>query len=66
MLKHKIDTGNNNSTRVKSRRTPQCYKEEFKQLIQAHAINCVFEGNKSPFDLVEDIQLNGHYWDESN
>ena len=46
------------------------------ELIKAHsgtildyntdAINCTFEGNKFPFELVEDIQLNGHYWDKSN
>ena len=46
------------------------------QLIKAHsgvildyntdAINCTFKGNKFPFELVEDIQLNGHYWDKSN
>ena len=46
------------------------------QLIQAHsgvildyntdAVNCTFEGNKFPFELVEDIQLNGHYWDKLN
>ena len=30
------------------------------------AINCVFPNNKFPFELVEDIQLNGHYWDQSN
>jgi hypothetical protein len=46
------------------------------QLIQAHsgvildyntdAINCTFPDNKFPFELVEDIQLNGHYWDKSN
>jgi hypothetical protein len=49
---------------------------KFGQLIKAHpgvlldystdAINCVFEGNIFPFELVEDIQLNGHYWDKSN
>ena len=42
------------------------------QLIKSHsgtildyntdAINCVFPDNKFPFELVEDIQLNGHYW----
>jgi hypothetical protein len=46
------------------------------QLIQAHsgvildyntdAINCVFPDNKFPFELVEDTQVNGHYWDQSN
>ena len=46
------------------------------QLIKAHsgvildyntdAINCTFPNNKFPFKLVEDIQLNGHYWDRSN
>ena len=30
------------------------------------AINCVFEGNKFPFELVEEIQLNNHYWDSDN
>ncbi len=45
------------------------------QLIKSHsgtildynteAINCVFPDNKFPFELVEDIQLNGHYWDKS-
>ena len=30
------------------------------------AINCIFPDNKLPFELVEDIQLNGHYWDKSN
>jgi hypothetical protein len=30
------------------------------------AINCTFKGNKFPFELVEDIQLNGHCWDKSN
>jgi len=46
------------------------------QLIKSHsgvildyntdAINCIFPDNKFPFELVEDIQLNGHYWDKSN
>ena len=45
-------------------------------MIQAHsgiildyntdAINCIFPDNTFPFELVEDIQLNGHYWDKSN
>ena len=49
---------------------------KLEQLIKAHkgvildyntdAINCVFEGDKLPFELVDDIQLNGHYWDKSN
>ncbi len=30
------------------------------------AINCTFPENKFPFELVEDIQLNGHYWDKSD
>jgi len=30
------------------------------------AINCTFPENKFPFELVEDIQLNGHYWNKSN
>jgi DNA replication protein DnaC len=30
------------------------------------AINCVFEDNKFPFELVEEIQLNNHYWDKNN
>jgi len=30
------------------------------------AINCSFPENKFPFELVEDIQLNGHYWNKSN
>jgi len=30
------------------------------------AINCIFPNNMFPFELVEDIQLNGHYWDRSN
>jgi hypothetical protein len=30
------------------------------------AINCAFPDNKFPFELVEDIQLKGHYWDKSN
>ena len=46
------------------------------QLIKSHsgvildyntdAINCVFPDNNFPFELVEDIQLKGHYWDKSN
>ena len=46
------------------------------ELIKAHsgvildyntdAINCTFPDNKFPFELVKDIQLNGHYWDQSN
>ena len=46
------------------------------QLIKTHsgvildyntdAINCTFPNSKFPFKLVEDIQLNGHYWDRSN
>jgi 5-methylcytosine-specific restriction protein A len=46
------------------------------QLIKAHsgvildyntdAINCVFPDNIFPFKLVDEIQLNGHYWDKSN
>ena len=49
---------------------------KLRRLIQAHsgvildyntdAINCVFPENRFPFELVEDIQLNGHYWDKSN
>jgi len=48
---------------------------KLEKLIKAHkgvvldyntdAINCVFPDNVFPFDLVEDIQLNGHYWDKS-
>ncbi len=30
------------------------------------AINCIFEHNEFPFELVDDIQLNGHYWDSKN
>ncbi len=30
------------------------------------AINCTFPDNMFPFESVEDIQLNGHYWDQSN
>ena len=30
------------------------------------AINCAFPDNKFPFDLVEEIQLKNHYWDEDN
>ncbi len=30
------------------------------------AINCVFEDNKFPFELVEDIQLKGHYWNKAD
>ena len=30
------------------------------------AINCVFPDNKFPFELVEEIQLNNHYWDSNN
>jgi len=46
------------------------------QLIKAHdgvildyntdAINCVFPDNAFPFKLVDEIQLKGHYWDQSN
>jgi len=46
------------------------------QLIKSHsgtildyntdAINCVFPDNKFPFKLVEDIQLNGHYWNKKD
>ncbi len=46
------------------------------ELVKAHsgvildyntdAINCVFPENKFPFELVEDMQLNGHYCDKSN
>jgi 5-methylcytosine-specific restriction endonuclease McrA len=46
------------------------------KLVQSHggtvldyntdAINCIFEGNKFPFELVEKIQLNNHYWDVDN
>jgi len=30
------------------------------------AINCIFPDNKFPFQLVETIQLNNHYWDKEN
>ncbi len=30
------------------------------------AINGIFENNEFPFELFDDIQLNGHYWDKSN
>jgi hypothetical protein len=30
------------------------------------AINWVFPENEFPFEFVKDIQLYGHYWDESN
>ena len=30
------------------------------------AINCIFENNEFPFELVDDIQLNGYYWDSKN
>jgi hypothetical protein len=30
------------------------------------AINCIFEHNTFPFELVQDIQLNNHYWDKQN
>jgi primosomal protein N' len=46
------------------------------QLIKSHsgtildyntdAINCVFPDNKFPFELVEEIQLNGHYWNKKD
>ncbi len=46
------------------------------ELIKAHsgvildynidAFNGTFPDNKFPFELVEDIQLNGHYWGKSN
>jgi len=49
---------------------------KLKQLIESHyglvldyntdAIICILPNNKFPFELVEDIQLNGHYWDKSN
>ena len=44
------------------------------KLVQSHggivlnvnpdAVNCVFEDNKLPFSLVEDIQLDVHHWDD--
>ena len=53
----------------------QIEPHKLSQLIQRHggqvldyntdAINCTFKENKFPFELVEDIQLNGHYWDKS-
>ncbi len=30
------------------------------------AINCAFPDNIFPFELVEAIQINGHYWDKAN
>jgi DNA replication protein DnaC len=30
------------------------------------AINCIFEDDKFPFELVNNIQLNNHYWDNNN
>jgi hypothetical protein len=30
------------------------------------AINCVFEDNKFPFELVKDIQLKGHFWNKAD
>ena len=30
------------------------------------AINCIFPNNEFPFELVEEIQLNNHYWDKEN
>ncbi len=30
------------------------------------AIDCVFEDNKFPFELVEEIRLNNHHWDKNN
>jgi hypothetical protein len=30
------------------------------------AVNCTFPNNKFPFELMEDVQLNGHYWDSHN
>ena len=30
------------------------------------AVHCVFPDKKFPFKLVEDIQLNGHYWNKED
>ncbi len=48
---------------------------KLEELIKAHsgvildrntdAVNCIFPENNFPFELVENIQLNGHYWDKS-
>ena len=34
--------------------------------VNTDAVNCMFEDNKFPFALIEDIQLDGHYWDTDN
>ena len=34
--------------------------------VNTDAVNCIFEDDKLPFALVEDIQLDGHYWDIDN
>jgi hypothetical protein len=63
-------------------RTPKCLQQEqielhkLGQLIKSHsgiilgnkidAIIYVFPENEFPFDLVEDIHFNGHYWYQSN
>ncbi len=48
---------------------------KLRQLIKSHsgtildytdAINCVFPDNKFPFELVEDIQLEGYYWNKAD
>jgi DNA replication protein DnaC len=34
--------------------------------VNTDAVNCMFDDDKFPFALVDDIQLDGHYWDLEN
>ena len=34
--------------------------------LNTDAVNCVFPNNEFPFKLVDDIQLDGQYWDDDN
>ncbi len=32
--------------------------------VNTDCVACIFPDNKLPFEIVEEIQLNGHYWDK--
>jgi hypothetical protein len=34
--------------------------------VNTDAVNCIFPDNVFPFKLVQDIQLDNHYWDNDN
>jgi hypothetical protein len=34
--------------------------------LKTDAITCIFENNEFPFELIDDINLDGYYWDNKN